>query len=147
MKFKLFNGKQGASFSGWLEVIVLSVAIVVLFSSIFSGMNTLHSKDYNLGLGTKSTVDALEKMQSQVQEKIQGGQVSFLGYLGMSLTTAWDMTLGLVSLIWNFITGGWLEIILIDYLYLPAEVTMLIRLLWFISLVFVIYKIIFRVNT
>lgn len=144
---KLFKDKKGASFSGWLEVIVLCVAIVVLFAGIFKDMNTLHGKDYNLGLGTDTTIDALEKMQNTVQNKTQGGTVTFLGYLGMTLSTAWDMTLGLVNLIWTFITGGWLETILTDYLNFPATVTMLIRMLWFISLVFVIYKIIFRVNT
>ena len=106
--------KKAASFSGWLEVIVLGVALVLAFGFLLNGdngLNSIHGGNYSLGLGTTETVNTLQNLQNQVQSKTQGGEVTFLGGLGMTLSTAWDMTLGMTNLIWGFITGGWLETI------------------------------------
>jgi len=138
--------KKAYSFSGWMEAIVFSVLIVLMFGLIFTDMNTIHDKDYNLGLGTDSVTTEIYGLQDTLETKTKSGEVSFLQVVGMTLKSSWDIILSVVTVIWNFLTGSWVETVT-GYMRLPPVVGLLFRALYFLSIGWIILKILFKVRT
>ena len=142
---KLMN-RKAYSFSGWMEAIIFSVLIVLMIGVVFNGLNEIHGNSYDLGLGTSSVITSITNLQSQLQTKTTTGKVSFLTVVGMTLSSSWDIIISIITVIWNFLTGSWVETIT-GYMRFPPIVGLLFRAMYFISIGFVILKILFKVRT
>ena len=145
------KNKKAATMQGWTEGIGLMVIFVIVLGVIIVGMNDLYSKDYEIvGLETDSYSAALQSYEASQEEKIVGGEVDFESNNPISLKTSWDIIVGTVKLVWNFITGQWLQTILVDYLHLGGigyTIYLILRGLLFIALGFIVLRIIFRIKT
>lgn len=145
IKLKQMN-KKAYSFSGWMEAIVFSVLLVLMLGLVFAEMNTIHDEEYNLGLGTDSVITEITGLQEALQTKTDTGEVSFVTAVGMTLTSSWDIITSIMTVLWNFLTGSWVETIA-GYMRLPPMVGILFRALYFLSIGFVLLKILFKVRT
>lgn len=136
-----------ATLQGWTEGIIIAVLFVILFGVVIGGMNTLYSEDHEIvGLDTQDMSDSIETYQESLNEKFKGGDVSFLSSIGMTLSTSWDIISSTTHLIWQFITGGWIRTIIVDYLRLPTQVGIMFQILYFIAIGFLILKLLFKVK-
>ena len=142
---KLKN-KRGASLAGWTEGIILSLLIVGAFALVITDMNGLYSQDYQIGLGTNTTSNEYVTYQDTLQEQVLGGEAEFDASQGLTLKSSWGMLKSSVTIAWNFITGGWIETIIIEYMGLPAILATSLRMLYFLSLGYIILKILFKVK-
>lgn len=138
--------KKGYSLSGWAEGILLSVLFVLILSVlVIGGLNNMYSKNYDVGLGTNSTLEAFKDYQATQQSKIEGGEAEFTSSQGLTLKSSWELTKATLSTIWSFFAGGWIESI-VSFMHLPMEVALVGRILYFISLGFAIMYILFKVK-
>ena len=135
------------SLSGWTEGILFSLAFVVVLGLIVSGMNGLYNKDNDIGLGVNTTADKFINYQDTASEKISGGEADFNSLSGITLKSSWGLTKEVFNIVGSFITGGWIEdIFRFTKMGEAGQVIgRYLRILWFISLVFAILYILFKV--
>ena len=138
--------KKGFSISGWTEAILLSILFIGVLGSVVSNMNIQYGKDFQVGLGSQvnGTRTALISYGQSASEEIEGGEAEFTTAQGLTLKESWSITKSLGSVIWDFITGGFIETITTDYMRLPAEVGIILRVLYFISVILAVIAILFK---
>ena len=139
--------KKGASFSGWTEVILMSVLFLLAFATVIGGMNVKYHQNYDatLGLSTSDVQSAFNTYQGTLQTTTNTGEASFQSVNGLSLSTSWQLMKATGDLIWGVLSGGWTEK-LVNAMSLPAYVALIFRILWFISIGFIIITILFKVR-
>lgn len=139
--------KRGQTLQGWSEGIIFIVLFVIVFGVVIFAMNTLYDEEYAVaGLETSGIENALESYQAGVEEKYRGGEASFLSQVGLTLKTSWDIIFSTMNLIWGFLTGGWIQTIATDYMRLPPVVGFMLRTIYFLSVGFIVLRILFKVK-
>lgn len=139
--------KRGQTLQGWSEGIIFIVLFVIVFGVVIVSMNSLYDKEYTVaGLETSGIENALESYQAGVEEKYRGGEASFLSQVGLTLKTSWDIIFSTMNLIWGFLTGGWIQTIATDYMRLPQVVGFMLRTIYFLSVGFIVLRILFKVK-
>lgn len=145
----LFKNKKGFSLAGWTEVALLSTLFVILIIGLIANFNVTYGGNYgseltplNTQLG--STQTALVNYQDTLQQSVSQGQASSSG-LGMSLTTTWNIISAGANIMWNFLTGGYVEQ-LAGLLRFPTIVGFIFRMLFVISIGYIILKLVLRIK-
>lgn len=136
------------SLSGWSEGILLSLAFVIVLGLIVTNFNGLYEKDHQIGLGTNTTANQFVDYQGTASEQIRGGEADFDSLSGITLKSSWGITKEVFNIVGSFITGGWIEQI---FEYSNAgeagqTLAKYFRVLWFLSLIFAILYILFKVT-
>jgi len=142
---RLIKNKKGYSLSGWTEGILFSVLFVLLLGIVISGMNAGYSKSYDVGLNTNSTQQAFEDYQSTLDTQIGSGEADFTSSSGLTLKSSWGIIKSGTGIIWSFLTGGWIETI-VGYMRAPPVLALIFRILYFLSIGFIVLKILFKVK-
>lgn len=134
--------------SGWTEGILLSLAFVGVLGIVIASFNGLYGgTDYSLGLTDNTTEQLFVRYQNTSQTQLEGGEVEFDAQQGITLKTSYDMAKDAITIIWTFLSGGWIE--------KTAEMTGLgepvmllarfFRIIWFLSLIFGMLYALFKV--
>jgi len=139
------KNKKGASMTGWSEGILLAVLFVLVLATIITNFNQMYGGSNNLGLGTNTTKDAFVDYQDTLSSEIKGGEADFESSSGLTLKSSWGIIKTGMSIIWDFLTGGWIETI-VNYMHAPSEVALIFRILYFLSIGFIILKLLFKVK-
>lgn len=142
----LIKNKKGYSLSGWIEGILFSILFIAVLAIIIGGMNIKYSKDNQLGIGANSTESALISYQGTLETQTKEGEATFTSTEGLTLKSSWGMIKNIIVIVWDFITGGWIETIIINFLKLPPIVAIIFRTLYFISLGLIILTILFKIK-
>lgn len=135
-----------ASLSGWTSGILLSILFVAMLGLVVGNMNHLYDQDYDVGLGTNTTLTQLQAYQDTGQSQIEGGDVGFDAEQGITLSSSFGMAKQIGSIVWGFITGGWIETITTDFMKLPEIVGKIFRILYFISVILIFAYLFFKVR-
>lgn len=137
-----------ASLEGWSETILLSLLFVSILTFVIVELNIDYSQDYVIPFSDDSGSEQLFiEYQDTAQTQIEGGEVQFDAEQGITLKSSWGLVKDVVKLIWNFLTGGWIENI-ISYLNLGLvgmALAVTLRILFFVSVVFAIVYLLFKV--
>jgi len=137
-----------ASLQGWAEGILISLLFVSVLTATIVELNVQYGKSYIVPFSDKSGAENLFiEYQDTAETQISGGEVAFDSSQGITLKSSWGLIKDVTSVIWNFITGGWISDI-ISYLNLGIVGTALalfMRVLFFISVIFSIVYILFKV--
>lgn len=134
--------------SMWSEGIILSLVFLSIFGIAIGGMNLLYGKDYSVGLSDNSTEQLFITYQDSSQTNLRGGEVTFDASQGISLKSGWNLVIDATNVIWNFLTGGFIEK-LFSYFGLGAPgmlIAFAFRTIWFLSLVFGLIYLIWKVS-
>ena len=139
--------KKAGTMEGWITGIFIAMLFVIIFTIIVvPGMNSSHLGDYAVeGLPTSGLEDKFQSYQSGMNEKLSSGDVSFLGALGMTLSTSWDVISSTITTIAYFLIGGWIFTIC-SMMHLSGLVAGILMGLYNIAIGFVILRIIFKVR-
>lgn len=140
------KNKKGVTLFGWTESILLSILVVLLIVAIIGSMNVKYGQDNQLGLGGNSTLSAYANYQSTLEDEIKGGEADFSSGSGLTLKSSWNIVKTSGSITWDFITGVWIKTIVIDYMGLPQEVATVFQILYFLSVGFIILRILFKIT-
>lgn len=137
-----------ATMSSWTEGILLSLAFVTALGFVVGSFNLMYGMDNSLGLNDTSGSQALfVQYQDTSDSKIQGGEVDFNAQQGITLKSSYGLVKDLISIIWKFVTGGWIETV-IGFLGLGEAGTALavaFRIIFFVSVVGALLFALFKV--
>lgn len=133
------------NFSHWIEGIALIVLFSILITGVVGNFNYLYGKSNDVGLGMNSTKNSLIDMQDTSQEKVTEGDTSFNSMWGLNLFSSWALIKQIAGVVWSFITGGFVENIATNMMGLPAEVGLIFRILYFMSIILFILYILFKI--
>lgn len=134
--------------SNWSEGILLSLAFVLVLGIVVTNFNGMYGENKQIGLGTNNTATKFIDYQKSASDKIEGGEADFDSLSGITLKSSWGITKEVFSITGSFITGGWIEQIF-AYIHLEESGQVLavyLRVIWFLSLIFAILYILFKVN-
>lgn len=130
---------------GWITGVLFAVLIVILLGMGFGAMNNQYNQTYELeGLATQETLDRLVDYQDTVDSELKEGDAGFTDD-GLTLSSSWAILSSVRTIVWSFVTGGWI-LTLVYYMGLPLIVGTIFRTLYFMSVVFIILKILFKIK-
>lgn len=137
-----------ASATSWTETILFSLVFVTIFGIVIAGMNGAFHKSFDIPIVDNGTQKALEDYMPSAKDKINEGRVKFDSASGVTLESSFGLVKELVNIIWDFLTGSWINDI-IEMLHLgPAgqRIAIILRILYFISMVLIVLYLLFKVK-
>jgi len=140
--------KKGATLSGWTEVAAFSILTLLLIGIIYANMNLIYGSniDATFGLNPNSSLAGLKEYQSTLQSNIDTGKADTEAITGLSVTTVWEMIKAGLGMTVSFLTGGWIEKISTDLIGFAPEVALIFRILFLISLGYIVIKLLLKVK-
>lgn len=146
----IFNNKKGSTFMAFIEIMLISILFVVALGIIGTNMNSLYgqNKDMSFGLVTNQTLSDLKSTQATLDTATQEGTSSFSALGIFTLTTLPKMLLTTLNLIKGFLLGTWIRS-LIELMNLgdySGIIITIFQILYFIMLIFILIKLILRIN-
>ena len=140
--------KKGYSLGGWAEVALFTSLFMILTISLIAYMNVTYDGNYDGTFGLSdsisSTQNDLSDYQDTLQQSVKEGQATSSGE-GISLTTTWSIITAGINIMWSFLTGGFIEDI-VGLMRLPAIVGTILRILFVLSIGFILIKLVLRVK-
>jgi len=144
----MIKSKKAASLSGWTEAALFVSLFVLLVITLFANMNVKYNKNYDGTFGLSdlatTTKSGLSDYQTTLQQNVNTGQASSTG-LGLSLTTTWGIVSAGAQIMWQFVSGGYVEQ-LCGLAGLPIVVAQIIRILFVLSIGFIIIKLLTKIK-
>lgn len=145
MKLKSLTKKAEATFGSWTTaVLFVLLAIVIVTTQILAPMNTTYNQSFSVGLDT-SAIDDFEETRQTADSTLSTSTVEQTSE-GLSLTEAWSVGKIIYQAIVGFLTGGFIDNLLVDILGLPAVVGTIFRILFLMSLIFIIIYLFMKVK-
>ena len=149
MRYKLLKNKKAYSMSGWAETAVFVTLFMLLIALLIVNLNV------NLGEEFDSTFGNPDRL-SNVQEKLIGYQDTLKTGVeegegtssasGLGWTKTWSIISAGATIMWSFLTGGFIEDIIVGLMDLPVIVGRLLRILFVLSIGFILLKLVLRVK-
>jgi hypothetical protein len=146
----MFKSKKAATFQAFFEVMLISVLFVIVISVIGVQMNGIYGKsnDLSFGIASNSTLHQLEATSTSLSSAQTSGQSATTSLGLFTLTTIPSMMSTIFSLIKDFVLGGWIAN-LVNLMQLgpySAWIITIFQILYFTLLIFILIKLILRVN-
>jgi hypothetical protein len=144
----MINNKRGFSLTGWTEVALMVTLFALLFIALIANMNVDYNKNIDGTMGltglASTTQNNISDYQSTLQQSVASGQATSSG-LGVSLTTTWSIISSGCSIMWSFLTGGWIEQ-LVGLAKLPTIVGTFLRIIFVLSIGFIVLKLVLKLK-
>jgi len=142
------KNKKAFSMSGWIETAIFACLFVLLFVALIANMNVKYGQNVDGTLGLSSLASNQQQnisdYQNTIQQSVSSGSASSTG-LGISLSTTWNIISAGSTLMWNFITGGFIEQI-VALTSLPIIVGTFLRILFVISIGLIVLRLILKLK-
>ena len=139
------NKKAEATFGGWTTAVLLVLlAIVIVTTQILTPMNTTYNQTFSVGIDT-SAISDFEATRQSADAKLSNSTVEQTSE-GLSLTEAWSIGKIIYNAVASFLTGGFIDNLLVNILGLPAIVGTVMRILFLMSLIFIIIYLFMKVK-
>lgn len=141
--------KKAMTFGLWAEVILFSMAFVLILGFVVASFNTSfsQSKDASFGLATNDTINTWNDLQDTMDTGVKEGEATN-NNLGISVSTTWGILKAIYSAGISFVTGGWIRstINMLNMGYAGNILATILQILYFASFAFILIKILFKVN-
>jgi hypothetical protein len=141
--------KKGFSLGSWIETAGFVVLFMACIGIIIGGFNEDYNQNNNptFGIVTNSTMSDLTGLQSTLQEGVKG-EASTSSLTGVSLGTAWGMTLAVLTIGINIATGSWIQnaVGIMGFGTAGFYLGLILRLLFVASIILIILRLIFKIN-
>jgi len=146
MKTNLNKRGMGGTLTNWIFIIGLVLLFVyILQSVVISPMNTIYSEDFETGLNTSSLAD-LQALKTSANSEVKGAEVTQTTDGGLSLKSAWTIGKSIYETIVSFVSGTFINNLVVDILDLPQEVANVLIVLIWLSLILIIIYIFMKVT-
>lgn len=144
----LLKNKKAYSLSGWTETALFVTLFMLLFALLIVNLNVNLSESYDSTFGRpdrlSSVQTALSNYQDTLQAGVEEGQATSSGN-GLSWTKAWSIITAGATIMWSFLTGGFIEDI-VSMVGFPTIVGTILRILFVISIGFILIKLVLRIK-
>ena len=133
-------------FSGWFEGILLSVTFIAVLTLAIVSFNVDYGQSYTTPLTDNTTMSSFVTYMNTSQKEISSGNVLTGSIIGVNIRESYTILTGAVNLIWNFISGGFLNNVGIMLGLGEAGMLLIgvLRVIWFCSLIFGLLYIFFK---
>ncbi len=141
------KGKIGASFTGWTEGVLLLLVFMASGIIIVGGFNSLYEKNNDIGLMPNNTYEEFTSLIGSSTEEIEGSEVEF--DQGLNVFSSWGIIKAVAVVIWNFLSGNMLVNLIGNFVVLGESgrwLALVLRVLFMISVIYIILKILFKVK-
>lgn len=146
----IIKDKRGVSLSGWSEVAIFCILFIGTLVVILVNMDAIYTENHatNLGFDTNTTIQAYQKSQlTSLQTQIAEGKANTDTITGLSLSNIWGLILSGANAVWGFISGSWIETaVALTGITTDYPVALGLRILYLISIGFIIIKLILKVK-
>jgi hypothetical protein len=144
------KNKKAASLSGWTEVALLSVLLLIAIIAIVTSLNNQYEKNFDgsFGFATTNTLNDYKNYQETLKSSVKSGEADTNSQMGISLTSSWLMIKAGAEITWTFVTGGWIKnmIDLIGFGELSTNIIIVLQILFVLSVGFIIIKLLLKVK-
>lgn len=125
------------SLTGWTEGILLTLAAVVVMGIIVGNFNDLYNQNNELPFVDNTTQAKFVEFQGNSSQQILGGEVAFDASTGLTLKSSYSILKGLLSILWDFISGNFIPKIAEAWGVGDAGMTfaVVLQILYFLSIV------------
>jgi len=133
--------------SGMWEGVLFSLLFVVLLTAVLAHFNTQYDQDFDVGLNT-SGITAFTDTVGAAGSEAEGGEVTQTSE-GLTLTASWNIAWGILSTLWDFITGDWIGSILVSLNMdesVALTIEIILRALLLGTLIFALIKLFFKTS-
>jgi len=138
--------KKGSTLTNWVFIIVgISLFLVLFQTQVLNPMNATYNKSFSVGLDTdaESQIEVMNTQRASSKGELDSAEVSRLSD-GITLVQVGSVALGTYKTLGNFVSGRFLQVLLVDQLDFPPIVaTVLVIMIW-MSLIFIIVRIFMR---
>lgn len=133
--------------SGWSEAILFSIAFLIAFTSVIALMNIEYGQNHEVPLTDTTTIDAFTEYMGTSKDSIEEGTVEYDSDQGITLKESYGLAKNAITIMWNFITGGWIEdvVLLLNLGDVGDSLAIVLRILYFLSLVFGLLYALFKI--
>ena len=149
MKMNKMN-KRGASLSGWTEGAIGVMLLLLCVSIIVVGMNITYGRheDPTFGMSSNATRASFEAYQGQLQTGLSGDSSTNALTGGINLLSSWGVAKSGFNLVSDFVTGVWVQnsVGLLQLGEAGIWLGWALRLVFVFSLIFILVRLIFKVN-
>ena len=144
----MIKNKKAYSLSGWTEVALFTTLFMLLIIILVANMNVTYDANHDGTFGlseslTKTQAD-LTDYQSTLEENTNQGTATSSGD-GISLSTTWSIINSGLKIMWTFLSGGFIEEV-IGMLRFPTVVGTILRILFVLSIGFILLKLILKIK-
>ena len=140
--------KKGYSMGGWVEVALFTTLFMLLTITLVAFMNVTYDQNndgtFGLSDSLSTTQSDLSDYQDTVQQNVKQGEATSSGE-GISLTTTWSIITAGMNIMWTFLTGGFIEQV-VGIMRLPVIVGTILRILFVLSIGFILIKLILKIK-
>lgn len=150
----MIKSKKALTFSSLMWAFVLTTLFMISIGIVSVQMNNLYGGGYDLtyGIVSNSTLTELQEYQSTLDSDIRGSDSGQAGYssLGiLTLTKLPKIIWGVMGMMINFVTGGWLEspLKLLNLGEVTTTLLLLLRILFTVLIIFIVIKLLTRSPT
>ena len=140
--------KKAFSLSGWAEIALMVTLFSLLFIGLIAEMNVKYNKNIDGSFGLQNlatnTQNNMSAYQETLQQSLSEGTSASTG-LGVSLSTTWNIINAGATIVWNFLTGGYIEQ-LCALVGLPMIVGNILRVLFVLSIGFIVLRLVLKIK-
>lgn len=141
--------KKGASLSGWTEGAIGVILLLLCVAIVIINLNAQYDQNYDstFGMSSDATREKFEDYQGTLQTGLEG-EASTNAINGVSLTSSWGIIKAGISLMFDFLTGTWVQnsVALLPLGEAGTWLGWALRLLYIFSIGFILMKILFKVK-
>lgn len=138
-----------ASLSGFTEMAIGIVIVLVCLSIVVTGMNSTYHQGYDttFGIGHNVTKTYLDTYPATLETGIQG-EATTNAINGVNVVTSWQIIRSGIQMIWDIISGGIIQnaVALLQLGQAGIILGWGLRLLFIFAMGFVLIKILFKVK-
>ncbi len=126
--------------------ILLSLGFIVILSIVVGSFNLMYDQDYSIGLNDNSTEQKFITYMSTSEQQIKGGEVS-QDQESITLKGSYGLMTDAISIVWDFLSGGFIEDVVSQMNLGESGVVIgrIVRILYFLSLVFAVLFAVFKI--
>lgn len=147
----ILQDKRAESFKGWTELMLISVAFVIILAGIVVELNGMYNQNQDPSFGMGLQADANSSLasfvgyQKSLQSTMNSSDVEFTSVFGIVLKSSYSLLLTTVQLFWTLISGTWImKAVLL--MKMPLILGTIFQLLYLIALGYLLMRVLFRIN-
>lgn len=148
MKYKIFKDKGAYSLSGWAETALFVSLFMLLIGMLIVNMNVALDQDFDSTFGNPDRLSGvrgdLVAYQDTLKQAVEEGEATSSG-TGIGWTKAWSIITSGTRIMWSFLTGGFIED-MVGLVGLPFMVGRILRILFVLSIGFILLKLVLRIK-
>jgi hypothetical protein len=126
----------------------LTLVFLTVLGFVVANFNLMYHQNNVIPIQDNSTQQLFVDYQDTAQTQIKGGDVDFSAQQGITLKSSYGLTKDIINVVWTFISGGFIEntFAMMNLGESGMALAKGLRVIYFLSLVFALFYLLFKVS-